>query len=207
MTSDRAIEALRRHRVAESEVKRQQVLRAIEDFIQKGEAITIAAVARAAGVSREFIHSHSNLRESVTDAARTARDRREAEITSDTDASARSLQADRLTLIAEVQRLRRRLSERDSELVKLKDLRKRWLGSQLPDPNRVDPEAHAELRNTNERLIADKANLTARVSELGRLASALESDLAAARQALAEELAGASLQDNVTILRPSAPRS
>ena len=67
--------------------------------------------------------------------------------------------------------------------------RQRWLGTQLNADASIDPEAHSELRITNERLTAQNASLTAQVTELRRINTILEADLAASRQAHAEDVA------------------
>jgi hypothetical protein len=60
--------------------------------------------------------------------------------------------------------------------------RQRWLGGQLGTGTTIDPEVHASLRITNERLVADDLALTKQVAELRRINTILEADLAA-RQA------------------------
>lgn len=71
----------------------------------------------------------------------------------------------------------------------LRAQRRRWLGAQFPDLGHVDPAVHAELRSANERLMSEKAGLANTIVDLRRTVNALEYDLAAAREALARELA------------------
>lgn len=70
----------------------------------------------------------------------------------------------------------------------------------------ADPEAHAELRITNERLTADNTALTRQIAELRRLVTVLEGDLAASRQAHAEDVLALSHEDQgvVPFIRPQA---
>jgi hypothetical protein len=52
----------------------------------------------------------------------------------------------------------------------------------------IDPEAHAELRITNERLTAENSPLVAQSHRARRINTILEADLAASRQAHAEDI-------------------
>jgi hypothetical protein len=63
-------------------------------------------------------------------------------------------------------------------------------GSVELDCRAIDPhfQAHAELRLTYERLIADAQKTTRQLAEARRLVEVLESDLAATRQAYSEDL-------------------
>lgn len=182
-------DALRDHRRAASEQKKADVGRALLALNARGTAITVSSVAREAGVSREFIHGHPHLRAAVQEAAKKARDLWNRDQALATTASARAAKADRLTLVSEIQRLRGRLKEQQRCMDELRAQRRRWLGAQLPDLGHVDPAVHAELRSANERLMSEKAGLTNIISDLKRTINALEYDLAAAREALTQELA------------------
>ncbi|MFJ5976768.1 DUF6262 family protein [Pseudarthrobacter oxydans] len=182
-------DALRDHRRAASEQKKDDVGQALLALSARGTAITISSVAREAGVSREFIHSHPHLHAAVQEAARKARDLWNRDQALATTASARAASADRLTLVSEIQRLRGRLKEQQRCIDELRAQRRRWLGAQFPDLGHVDPAVHAELRSANERLMSEKAGLTNTITDLRRTISALDYDLAAAREALTQELA------------------
>ena len=181
--------ALREHRQAMSGQKREAVGHALLALDGRGAAITISSVAREAGVSREFIHSHPELHTAVKEAAHKAREACKRDQVLAAAASARGVAADRLTLVAEVQRLRERAKEQQKTIDELRTQRRRWLGAQFPDSGRVDPAVHAELRSANDRLITEKAGLTNTINDLRRTIKAFEHDLAAAREALAQELA------------------
>jgi hypothetical protein len=99
------------------------------------------------------------------------------------------LRADRRVLSAKIERQAATIAELNDKLAALETQRQRWPGSQLGNGTRVDPEIHAELRITNERLVADNLALTKQVAELRRINTILEADLAASRQAHAEDIA------------------
>lgn len=182
-------DALRDHRRAASEQKKEDVGRALLALSARGTAITISSVAREAAVSREFIHSHPHLHAAVQEAAKKARDLWNRDQVLTTTASARGAAADRLTLVSEIQRMRGRLKEQQRCIDELRAQRRRWLGAQFPDIGRFDPAIHAELRSANERLMFEKAGLANTIVDLRRTINALEYDLAAAREALTRELA------------------
>lgn len=187
MPSEAAIEALRRHRAQESDDKKSDVLSALDEMNRNGTRVTIAGVARAASVSREFIHSHPALHGAVTAVA--AADR----IPRSTPESIRwrdgaGLRADRATLLSRVERDKRLIVDLKASLADFQAQRKRWLGSQLDEPAAVDPEVYAELRIAHERLVADARGTDRQLVESRRLVQVLESDLAASRQAHAEDV-------------------
>lgn len=53
----------------------------------------------------------------------------------------------------------------------------------------VDPEAHAQLQLDHDRLAAENAALQRRLDEQDRLIAVLQEDLAASRQAHADDIA------------------
>ena len=125
-------------------------------------------------------------REAVANAADAVRDAQPRESTRHDVAL--GLRADRRVLAVKV--------ERHAAIVELKAQieaharqRQRWRGSQLNTGVTIDPEAHAELRITNERLIAENSSLVAQVTEVRRINTILEADLAASRQAHAKDIA------------------
>lgn len=182
-------QALREHRQALSGQKKEAVGHALLVLAGRGAAITISSVAREAGVSREFIHSHPELHTAVKETAHKVREVCKRDQVLAAAACARGAAADRLTLVAEIQRLRARAKEQQETIDELRTQRRRWLGAQFPDSGHVDPAVHAELRSANDRLITEKAGLTNTINHLRRTIKALEHDLAAAREALAQELA------------------
>ncbi|MBT8159637.1 MULTISPECIES: DUF6262 family protein [Arthrobacter] len=188
MSSKKAVDALRHYRAEQSQRKQQNVLQAIEDLTNDGKDITIASVSRAAQVSREFIHSHHYLHSAVRQAAQPTQPRTAAAAGPAEANVTRGLRADREMLLGRIERQRAQIAEQQARLQEHDLQRQRWFGAQLAGAQAVDPEAHAELRTTNERVIADNMTLTRQVAELRRLINVLQGDLAASRQAHEEDL-------------------
>lgn len=187
MTVDAAVAALRRNRADTSTAKQQAALAALDQLTANGSEVNISTVARAAGVSRQFVYTHKALREAIANAVDAARDGQLIEGTE--PGVALGLRADRRVLAVKVERQADTIIELKAQLETLERQRQRWLGSQLHSGVTIDPEAHAELRITNERLAADNSSMLAQVTELRRINSILEADLTASRQAHAEDLA------------------
>ncbi|MGB2756821.1 MAG: hypothetical protein WBD02_04080, partial [Acidimicrobiia bacterium] len=146
---------------------------------------------------------HDSLREAVARAAGAVRDGQSGG-TATADV-ALGLRADRRVLTSKVERQAATIMELRAQIGTLERQRQRWLGSQLNSGAEIDPEAHAELRITNERLLADNSSLRSQVTELRRVVKVLEADLAASRQAHAEDVA--SLAEAGAAVRPLGVRS
>jgi Family of unknown function (DUF6262) len=74
MSADIAVIALRRYNQNRSATKKEAVRAAVVQLAEDpGQPINKSAVARRAGVSREFINSHPELRRLIETAARQAR--------------------------------------------------------------------------------------------------------------------------------------
>ena len=188
MASRAAIEALRQHRARESEDKKIAVLSALDEMQRNGVRVTIAGIARAAKVSREFIHSHTALHGAITAAAAAARAPRPPGSTRGRNGSDAGLRADRATLLSRIERDKKTIVDLKATIADLQVQRKRWLGGQLNEPSIVDPAVYAELRITHERVLADAQGTARQLVESRRLIQVLESDLAASRQAHAEDV-------------------
>jgi len=195
VSSSSAVEALRKSREEDSKRKQQQAKSATEALIAEGMLVNVSAVARRAGVSREFIYAHQDLLKGVEKAREQTQAEQPATPATSSDQQGRyigrGIRADRATLADQVRRLRARLEERDIELGDLRQQRQRWLGDQLTSAD-VNPEVHDELRITNERLTTDNMALRRRLSELRRLNTTLEADLSASRQSHTETIAALS---------------
>lgn len=189
MSTDAAVAALQRNRADTSAAKQRAVLTALDHLAAQGGEMNISTVARAAGVSRQFVYTHDSLREAVARAADAVRDGQSGG-TATADV-ALGLRADRRVLTSKVERQAATIVELRAQIETLERQRQRWLGSQLNIGATVDPETHADLRITNERLIAENSSLHAQVTELRRIITILEADLAASRQAHAEDIANA----------------
>lgn len=187
MTTDTAVEALRRNRADTSAAKKQSVLTALDKLRAQGTEVNLSTVARAAGVSRQFLYTHEALRQAISVAATAdCAEQPQPGVRAD---MTYALRADRRVLAAKVERQTTAIATLKEQITALENQRKRWLGSQLNTGPAVDPEMHAELRITNERLMAENSSLVAQIAELGRLNTLLEAELAASRQAHAEDVA------------------
>lgn len=209
MASEKAIEALRQYAKGMSQQKQQAVHAAIDTLIGSGIPITVSAVARTGKVSREFVHSHAPLLAAVRAAARRQREASDGTQGERTDKCVvdAGMHAERSTLISTVKRQKATIAEHQRRIADLEKRHQRWLGSQLESSEVVDPEVHADLRITTERLMADKRALTARVEELRRLVATREADLAASRQAHMEDVASFAASDpEIRVLRQAAVR-
>lgn len=204
MTPDKAVDALRRSRAEASRAKQQAVLAALDRLCADGNEVNISTVARAAGVSRQFLYTHAALRGAVASAPTTGR-----EVQHDEAAGAhmaRGLRADRRILTAKVERQAAAINDLKEQIATFEHQRQRWLGTQLDSGASIDPEAHSELRITNERLTAQNASLTAQVTELRRINEILEADLAASRQAHAEDMANLLPETDASVTTLAARR-
>jgi hypothetical protein len=199
--SERAVAALRQHAAQRSEQKRRAVLEAIHRLTQDSSEITISSVARRAEVSREFIHSHPQLRHAVHTAAKTAR--QTVRTASRPDAGA-GLRAERSTLLAQVERQRSVIAQQRKRIDELERQRQRWLGDQLAELVVIDPDTHAAVRIENDRLATENAEVKQQLSAARRNVQQLEAELAASRRAHAEDVAALNGSAPVTPL--VAPR-
>ncbi|GAA4091917.1 DUF6262 family protein [Nocardioides kongjuensis] len=181
-----AVEALREHRAQESQRKRESVAQAVAEMLTSGGAITVSAVATRAGVSRQFIYSHQDLYQTVQEATRAPRQRQVPRQQPDVELG---LRADRNTLMTKVNRQKAVIENQQERINELEQMRRRWLGDQLSSATSVDPEEHAELRLSCDRLVAENARLNRTIIDLRRINEILKSDLTASRQAHAEDMA------------------
>jgi hypothetical protein len=198
MPSEKAVEAMKRYSKDNSANLKQHVQDCVARLAAEGKRINITAVAREAGVSREFIHSHPDLHALVSAHKQTARPPKGAA----EDAVAAGLRADRNTLIAKVAKQKAQIDKQAQRIADLERQRKLWLGSQL-GKSLIDPEEHQELRVTNDRLMAENTALTQKVTELTRLNTILEADLRASREAHMEAVAA---QDATGSISPMTRR-
>lgn len=187
MLTSKGQESLIRHRRAQSQLKQRDVMDAIRDLLTEGCVITVSEVSRRAKVSREFIHKHRHLHDAVVDAAGLLEQQRSAKANIQASTNV-GLRSDRATLAGRVEKQKTQIAELEMQLQKLLKQQKLWFGSQLADTQRIDPETHAELRLTNERMMADNAGLIRQLAEARRLIAVLEDSLSASRQAHAEDL-------------------
>lgn len=187
MSADIAVSALRRYNQNRSATKKEAVRAAVVQLTEDpGQPINKSAVARRAGVSREFINSHPELRRLIETAARQARHTPLPPHHDDT--TIKGLQAQNRTFAQQISQQKSLIAELRSTIEELRRQRQLHLGAQLMAAA-VDPEAHAQLQLDHDRLAAENAALRRRLDEHDRLIAVLQEDLAASRQGHADDIA------------------
>jgi chromosome segregation ATPase len=147
MTGSGSAEALAVARRRDSTRRRQRVLNALDRLAGTGEEISVAAVARAAGVDRSFLYRHHDLRAQILQ--RAAQAQPDASMPRTTQVSRQSLLADLANLRAHNERLRRqvaKLARRLSEVLGEEVFRASGLGG--PDDTEQLRRQAAELEQT-----------------------------------------------------------
>ena len=157
-----ATEALAAARRQDSTRRRQRVLNALERLAGAGEEISVAAVARAAGVDRSFLYRHHDLRAQILQ--RAAQAEPDASPPRTTQVSRQSLLADLANLRAHNERLRHhnaKLARRLSDALGEEVFRASGLGG--PDQTEALRGRVAELEQTTADL---RQQLRERAEEL-----------------------------------------
>ena len=158
-------EAMLATRRLDSQLKRERVLAAVDALAATGRQLSIAAIARHAGVSRKFIYTHPALRAQIELRARQHAARSAARANADGRISVASLQADLANARAHNHRLRqqlRALEQRLSEALGREiadelepaDERPEQLRSQLADAQAQSFELTESLADAREELDA-----------------------------------------------------
>jgi regulator of replication initiation timing len=145
--AETATEALALARRRDSTRRRQRVLGALERLSVAGEEISVAGVARAAGVDRSFLYRHHDLRAQILE--RAAQSQPDASMPRAAQVSRQSLLADLANSRAENERLRRqnsKLARRLSEVLGEEVFRASGLGG--PDDTEQLRRRVAELEQT-----------------------------------------------------------
>jgi chromosome segregation ATPase len=190
MSTEAAIAALARYNQTRSEVKKDAVRATVARLTEdRGHTINKSVVARHAGVSREFINSHHDLKALIDAAARLAHNDTPPSATParTVDAELSGLRAQNRTFADTIAHQKATITELRSTIEQLRHQRKLHLGAQLA-ANVIDPDAHGRLQLDHDRLAAEKLRLHARVAELQSTVNSLRDDLAASRRAHAEDL-------------------
>ena len=107
--SEAAADRLRRLRRTDSQVKTARVRAALDATATAGEAMSVAQIARVAGVSRRFIYDHPELRAEIELKAAQAVAQFSGRLAASARVSAASLRADQENIRAENRRLRERV--------------------------------------------------------------------------------------------------
>jgi hypothetical protein len=200
MKNEAATAALSRYNADRSEQKRRAVQTALAEIAEDpSQPINKSVVARRAGVSREFINSHPDLGRLIETAARQGRH----QTLHRDDATIRGLQAQNQTFAQQISQQKALIAELRSTIDELRRQRQLHLGAQLM-ASAIDPNTHAQLQLDHDRLAAENAALKRRLHEHDRLIAVLQEDLAASRQAHADDIARltADTTSPVVVIRP-----
>lgn len=109
-------EAMVARRRLDSQLKRERVAGAVDARLAAGHELTIAAIARHAGVSRKFIYAHPDLRAQIEHRARQATARTTVSAIADGKVTTASLRADLANARAQNHRLRQQLRALEQRL-------------------------------------------------------------------------------------------
>jgi hypothetical protein len=186
MTSD-PTSALRAHRAQVSVSKRKAVLVALDEAADQSVQVSVAGVARRAGVSREFIHSHRDLHDRVKQVAAAQADAQRNIEAGHADLHSGRV-ADRSTLMTKVLRQKNQIDALTTRVRNLEAARARHLGEQLISLDATPIMSAEESLITAERLAAENERLQRELDEAARIVARLRNELGGARQALAEAL-------------------
>ncbi len=122
MKADRG-EAMREARHLDGQRKRTLVLAAVEATAQHGQALTIAAIARTAGVGRKFIYDHPDLRAEIELKAAHATARQTNDMIASAHVTGASLRADLENSRSQNRRLHQQLRTLENRLSQLEGAR------------------------------------------------------------------------------------
>jgi hypothetical protein len=159
--AERADRLITRRRL-DSQDKARRFLAALQAAIDTGQPATIAALARAANVSRRFVYDHPELRAQAEHRLAQAANRHAASLAATARVSAASLRADLANVKAANQRLQ-------TELAALR----RRLGQQLGrealadlDHHPAEPDPPPRLAELEHSLLEANEQLARRTEEL-----------------------------------------
>ncbi|MCI3932103.1 DUF6262 family protein [Streptomyces sp. AN091965] len=169
-------DVLREARKKDSYTKRAKVLAVLDAMKERGEKITFAGVARAAGVSNWLVYAEG-VREPIETAMKGQAKAERRTVQAGANASAASLATDLALLKEENKALR---EERD----RLRKVVQRQLGAQIEQAGAKELTARVnELLAAVERLTLERDEIRAERDDLRRKLAETEDDLAAAREA------------------------
>lgn len=109
-------QALVASRRLDSQLKRERVIAAVDALAGSGRELTIAAIARRAGVSRKFIYTHPDLRAQIEQRAHQAATAIRDRAVGDGRVTVASLRADLANAKAQNHRLRQQLGALEQRL-------------------------------------------------------------------------------------------
>jgi hypothetical protein len=116
-------QAMRQTRHLDGQRKQGLVLAAVQAAVQQGQVITIAAIARRAGVGRKFIYDHPDLRAHIELDAAQAAQRQAHDMVAAARVTGASLRTDLENARSQNRRLQHRLRSLESRLSQLEGAR------------------------------------------------------------------------------------
>jgi chromosome segregation ATPase len=168
-------EAIVAARRLDSRLKRERVVAAVDARLATGHGVSIAAIARHAGVSRKFIYAHPELRAQIEQRARHHIRRATASAVADGQVTVASLRTDLANAEARNHRLRQQLGVLEQRLSEA-------LGQEVADQLEPDVERPDDVR----RQLADAQ---AQIFELKEELADAREELEAVREINRELLA------------------
>jgi chromosome segregation ATPase len=148
----------------DSQLKHQRVIAAVDAHAATGQQLSIAAIARHAGVSRKFIYTHPDLRARIEQRARQATAASTARATADGRVTIASLQTDLANAKGSNHRLRQQLRALEH---RLSEVLGRDLADHLDPADRPDQlrgqlhDADAQIFELTEQLADARKELDA----------------------------------------------
>jgi len=170
-------EAMVARRRLDSQIKHQRVVAAVDACVAAGLALSIAGLARQAGVSRKFIYAHPDLRARIEQRARQSAEAGTARAVADGRVTIASLRADAANTKAQNHRLREQARALEQRLSTI-------LGQQIA--SEIDPAGYEPPDQLRARLEREQA----RVFELEETLADAQEELEAVREINRELLAG-----------------
>jgi len=197
VTTSPAVAGLIHYNTARSDQKKQAVLDAVTELLDNPRGrITKSIVARHAGVSREFIYAHPDLR-ALIDTAAAQIPRTGAPVVPD-GAGIDGLRAQNQTFATKISEQKSVITELRSTIQELRRQRQQYLGDALTRST-IDIGDHQRLQADHDRLAGENTSLRQHVLEQDRFLAELREDLTASRRAHTEDNERAATQ------RPASP--
>lgn len=169
-------EAMVAQRRLDSQLKHQRVIAAIDAHLAAGHDLSVAALARHAGVSRKFIYAHSDLRARIEQRAEQATRADTSRAVADGRVTIASLRADAANAKAQNRRLREQVRALEQRL-------STTLGQRIA--SEIDPAGY----EPPDQLRAQLEREQARVFELEETLADAQEELYAVREINRELLA------------------
>ncbi|MCT7294151.1 DUF6262 family protein [Rhodococcus sp. PAE-6] len=198
MTTPTAIAGLIHYNTARSKQKTQAVLDAVAELRESPRGrINKSIVARHAGVSREFIYAHPDLRQLIDAAAQELPHNNRS--TSSKNANIDGLHAQNQTFAAKISDQKSAMAHLRSTIQELQKQRQYYLGDALAHST-IDIGDHQRLQADYDRLAAENIALRQRSLQQDSLLAECREDLAASRRAHTEDIARNTFTDGAVPL-------